>query len=262
VNLDGEILNRGFEITVNGSIINTKKIGWELSGNAGFLKNKVSNMPSVVETGWLQGGGVSGTSVEVIRNGLPMNAFYTRKFLGMDKATGFALYEDDGNTFYYVGNPNPKTLLGLGSVFRYKKLTLSANMYGAFGQDIFYNTQLNVLNAGSIIGGGNIGLSVYNEPVKESLANPVTPSSRFVLKGNYFKMANLTVGYTPGNFAKAFKSVNIYVTAQNLFIITHYPGFDPEANFDGNINNVPSLGIDYLQYPSSRTFILGISFSL
>jgi iron complex outermembrane receptor protein len=200
--------------------------------------------------------------VEVIQNGLPMNAFFTRKFLGMDKATGFAIYQDDGNSFYYMGNPNPKTLAGISSTLRYKKLAFTANMYGAFGQDIFYNTLLNVINVSGINAGRNIGLSVYKDPVKESFANPVTASSRFIVKGNYMKMANLTIGYTLGNVAKVFKEANIYITGQNLFIITKYPGFDPEANYDGSINGVPSLGIDNVQYPSSRTIIFGVSFSL
>jgi hypothetical protein len=135
-------------------------------------------------------------------------------------------------------------------------------MYGAFGQDIFYNTLLNVINVSGINAGRNIALSVYEAPVKESFANPVTASSRFIVKGNYLKMANLTIGYTLGNVLNTFKEANIYITGQNLFIITKYPGFDPEANYDGSINGVPSLGIDFVQYPSSRTIIFGISFSL
>ena len=81
-------------------------------------------------------------------------------------------------------------------------------------------------------------------------------------------MANLTVGYALGDVAKVFKGADIYVTGQNLFIITKYPGFDPEANldsrpvFDGNNNGVPSIGIDFAQYPSSRTIIFGIKFFL
>jgi iron complex outermembrane receptor protein len=135
-------------------------------------------------------------------------------------------------------------------------------MYGAFGQDIFYNTLLNIINVAGINALRNIALSVYKNPEKESFANPVTPSSRFVVKGNYIKMANLTVLYNLDDVAKLFKGAKIYVTGQNLFIITNYPGFDPEANFDGSNNGVPSLGIDYAQYPSSRTLIFGINFSL
>jgi iron complex outermembrane receptor protein len=98
--------------------------------------------------------------------------------------------------------------------------------------------------------------------VKESFANPVTPSSRFIQKGNYLKMTNLTASYNIDNVAKVFKGLKIYITGQNLFIITKYPGFDPEANFDISNTGVPSVGIDFVQYPSSRTLIFGINFSL
>jgi TonB-linked outer membrane protein, SusC/RagA family len=261
INLDGKIINKGFEVLINGAVIRDKKFNWDLSVNATFLKNNVTGMPSAIPTGYIQGPGTSDASVEIIQNGLPMDAFFTRKFIGMDK-DGFALYQDDGNTFYYVGNPNPKTLAGITSTIRYNKLTFTANMYGAFGQDIFNNTRLNIINISGINTGSNIGLSAYREPVKESVANPVTPSSRFIVKGNYLKMANLTINYYLGNVAKTFKEANFYLTGQNLFIITQYPGFDPESNFDGSINNVPSLGIDFVQYPSARTLILGVSFSL
>ena len=153
INLDGKIINKGLEVLINGAVVRNKEFSWDLSVNATFLKNNVSGMPSPIYTGYLQGSGTSGASVEVIQNGLPMDAFFTRKFLGMDKDTGFAIYQDDGNTFYYVGNPNPKTLAGISSTLRYKKLMLTANMYGAFGQDIFYNTLLNVINVGGINAG-------------------------------------------------------------------------------------------------------------
>jgi iron complex outermembrane receptor protein len=262
INLDGKIINKGFEALINAAVIRNAKFSWDLSINATFLKNNVSHMPSTVSTGWLQGSGVSGASVEVIQNGIPINSFYTRKFLGMDKNSGLAIYQDDGAIFYYVGDPNPKTLLGISSTLQYKRFSVTANMYGALGQDIFYNTLLNIINVAGINALRNIALSVYEDPVKESFANPVTPSSRFVVKGNYIKMASLTVSYTLDDVTKVFKGAKIFVTGQNLFIITKYPGFDPEANFDGSNNGVPSLGIDYAQYPSSRTLIFGINFSL
>jgi len=262
INLDGKIINKGLEFLLNGVLIHKEKFSWDLSLNVTFLKNNVTDMPATIPTGWVFGSGVSGASVEVIQNGLPINAFYTRKFLGMDKATGFALYQDDGNTFYYTGNPNPKTLAGISSTFHYKKLSLTANMYGAFGQDIFFNTMLNVINVSNINSGKNVALSIFKDPVKESIANPVTTSSRFIMKGNYMKMANVTIDYFLGNLRNAFKDARLFLTGQNLFLITKYPGFDPEANFDGSINGVPSIGIDYVQYPSSRTIIFGINFSL
>ena len=73
-------------------------------------------------------------------------------------------------------------------------------------------------------------------------------------------MANLTISYSLGDVAKTFKGANVYITAQNLFMITKYSGFDPEVNVDGSINGIPSLGIDYAHYPSSRSIIFGVNF--
>ncbi|KAA9034452.1 SusC/RagA family TonB-linked outer membrane protein [Ginsengibacter hankyongi] len=257
INLDGQIHNKGFEVLVNGDIVKNKEFEWNLSVNATFLKNNVSGMPAPIATAFLSG------PVETIRNGLPMEAFYTRKFLGLDKSTGFSTYQDSGTTLHYVGDPNPKMLLGISTSFRYGKFLLTANMYGSYGQDIFNNTLMALLNVDGIQG-GNIALSVYQNPVKESLANPVTPSSRPIQKGNYLKMSNLTISYNIGDVAKAFKGVNMYITAQNLFIITRYSGFDPEVNVDADTNpaGVPGLGVDFARYPSSTSFIVGINFSL
>ena len=224
INLDGEIINKGFEVLINAAVTRKEKFTWELSVNATFLKNNVSGLSTSVYTG-----DVSGVPVEIIQNGLPMGAFYTRKFLGLDKSTGFSVYEDNGNTFYYVGDPNPETLLGISSTFRYKKFSLIANMNGSFGQDIYNATLMNLLNVGGIKG-GNMALSVYQDPVKESFANPSqSPSSRYIEKGSYLKMSNLTIAYDIGDIAKTFKGANVYVTAQNLFLITKYSGFDPEV---------------------------------
>ena len=262
INLPGNIDNKGFEFSVNASVINQHDMSWDLGVNATFMKNNVSGLVTSIPTGSLSGQGVTGTMVEVIRNGLPINAFVTRQFLGIDKGTGLASYTDDGNVFYFVGNPNPKSLLGLSTTFRYKKLMFSANMNGAFGHSIYNNTLNNVINVGSINGGRNIAVSVFKDPVKESFANPVTASSRFIEKGNYLKMANATLSYSIGNVGKIFKGANVYVTGQNLFVITKFTGFDPEVNVDKSSNGVPSVGIEYIPYPSARTITFGINFSL
>jgi iron complex outermembrane receptor protein len=256
-NLHGEIQNKGFEIQLSTSIVNNKNLQADLSFNATFLKNNISGLPAPVFTGFVSG------PIQIIENGYAMNTFFTRKFIDIDKATGFSNYVDNGASFYHLGNPNPKILLGVSPSIHYKKLSLTANMYGAFGQEIYFVGLMQALNVGAIAGGGNIGLSVFKNPVKESLANPSqSPSSRFIFKGNYLKMANLTLSYALENVAKVFKDANIYITGQNLFIITKYPGFDPESNADASIKGIPSLGIDYLQYPSSRTIIFGLNFSL
>jgi iron complex outermembrane receptor protein len=261
-NVPGNIVNKGLEVSVNAAIVSSNDWSWDFGVNATFQNNMMSGVRSPIPTGALDGQGITGSTVQVLQSGYPINAFFTRNFLGMDKASGLALYEKDGDVAVFKGSPNPKTLVGLNTTVRFKKLSLTANMNGAFGGLIYNNTLNNVINVGSINNGKNIALSVFKDPIKESFANPVTASSRFLEKGDYLKMANATLSYGIGNIGKMFKGVNVYVTGQNLFVITKYSGFDPEVNVDKNVNGVPSVGIEYIPYPSARTVTFGINVSL
>jgi len=260
-NLNGNIDNKGFEVALNASLIRQRDINWDLGVNATFVKNEVSNLDFSISTGELSGQGSTGTRIQTIRNGLPLYAFVTREFLGMDKTTGMARYTDDGDRVFYVGDALPKRLLGLSTTFRFKALTLSANANGAFGHMIYNETLSNVINVGSIGQGLNIAHSVFRDPVKESTANPVTASSRFLESGNFLKLQNATLSYNLGRIG-AFNGINVFVTGQNLFVITKYSGFDPEININKSVNGVPSASIEYLPYPSARTVSLGVNFSL
>jgi iron complex outermembrane receptor protein len=260
-NLDGEVVNNGFEFSLNANIIRSKDFSWDLGVNASFIDNKIQNLGAPIRTGGLHGQGVTGASVETIRNGLPINAFFTRAYGGLDKTTGQAIYPD-GEIFSYQGNPNPTTVMGISTSVSYKRLSLVVNMNGAFGQKIYNNTLNNVINVANLVGGKNIATSIYDADVQEALSNRVTASARFIEKGNYMKMANATLSYGVGDIAKFIKGANIFLTGQNLFVITNFSGFDPEVNTDKSLNNVPSVGIEYAPYPSARTITLGVNFSL
>jgi len=261
-NLDGKIENKGFEISANAAIVKGNDFNIDLGVNATFIQNNVSGLSAPIQTGSLSGQGITGTTVEVIANNLPINAFYTRHYEGMDKTSGLAIYTDEGNTFFYEGNPNPSTLLGINATIAYKKLSLIVNMNGAFGQKIYNNTLNNVINVGDIKGGRNIAVSVYEDPVKESFSNPVTASSRFIEDGSYLKLSNATLLYSIGDIGKIFHNTSIFVTGQNLLWITDFTGFDPEVNVDKSVNGVPSVGIEYIPYPSARTITFGLNISL
>lgn len=260
VNLPGQIINKGLELTLNANIVENDNYSWSLGGNATFIKNEVQNITGIIKTGSLNGQGLSGVTTEVIQNGLPLFAMVTRQYNGLD-ANGFSLYTDDGFTNYYVGNPNPKVIMGLSTNFRYKKLSFTANFNGAFGQSIYNNTANSVL-AISNLGTRNISSALVSLPVAESLANPIAASSRYIEKGDYLKLANATLNYNFGNIGKSIKSLNVYVNGQNLFVITKYTGFDPEVNVNKSVSGVPSAGIDYTAYPTARTFNFGVNFSL
>ena len=261
INLPGNVINKGFEISLIAAVIKGSDVNWNIGGNASFLQNNVTGLAGFYETGELRGQGFSGVRGQRVINDQPLNVWYLRRFEGIDKTTGQSIYADGGNTLFYSGSPNPKMLLGLNSDFSYKKFTATINMNGNFGQYIYNNTAASVLGIGNL-GNRNIAKALINTGIKESLSNAPAPSTRNLEKGDYIKMTNATLSYKIGNIGKSLRNVNVSLTGQNLFVITKYTGFDPEVNTDGGVDGIPSLGIEYIPFPSARTFTLGINFSL
>jgi len=261
INLPGYVLNKGVEVTLLSNILSTKDMNWNIGGNASFLKNTVSGLAGFYETGDLRGQGFSNVRGQRLTAGQPLNVWYLRRFEGIDKASGQSIFTDGGNTLYYSGSPNPKMLLGLSTDFTYKKLSATINMNGTFGHYLFNNTAASVLGIGNL-GTRNIAKDLIGTDIKEAISNAPAPSSRNLEKGNYIKMANASLGYRVGDIGKSIRNLYISLTGQNLFVITKYKGFDPEVNTDGGVDGIPSLGIEYIPYPSARTIQLGINFTL
>lgn len=261
-NLDGKIVNKGVEMALGTTLVTNEKVEVGLNVNATFIRNKVSDLIGApIITGAINGQGLSGAVAERIQNGQPINAFYLPEYTGLNEQ-GQSQYANNG-AYAFVGSPNPKTLLGLSANARYGKLSLVVNMTGVFGQYIYNNTLNAVGNVGQIGAGKNIALSTFENSVKESTGNAGSASTRYLEKGDYLKMSNLTLSYSFGDVGGFVKGARIYATGQNLFVITKYDGFDPEINtVKRGANLVPSVGIDYLPYPSARTFTLGVNFSL
>jgi TonB-linked SusC/RagA family outer membrane protein len=263
VNLPGNIVNKGVEISLYGGLIRSRDINWNIGMNASFLRNKVRGILGYYETGALSGQGISGATAQRLVSDQPLNVYYVAHYEGLDKATGQAIYTggDPSINRFYSGSPNPKTLLGVSTDFSYKNFSAVINMNGNFGHYIYNNTANSVLPIGNL-GTRNIAKNLIGGDVQEDPSNPITPSSRYLEKGNYIKMANATVSYSFGNFGKTFKSLTVSLTGQNLFVITDFTGFDPEVNTDKAVGGIPSLGIEYTPYPTARTFLLGVSMSL
>ena len=144
-------------------------------------------------------------------------------------------------------------MLGLSTDFSYKKFTATINMNGTFGHYLFNNTAASVLGIGNL-GTRNIASALIGSGVKEAISNAPAPSTRNLEKGNYIKMANATLIYRVGNIGKSIRNLNVSLTGQNLFVITKYTGFDPEVNTDAGFGGIPSLGVEYIPYPSARSF--------
>jgi len=259
INLPANVINKGIEVVLRGDIVATKDFNWNLGVNATFLKNRLENYdgPPVL-TGSISGQGVSDAYAQRLANNEPLNTFYLRRFEGFD-ANGQGQYTDGGNTLFFKGDPNPKTMLGIITAVNYKKWALNVSAHGAYGFDVYNNTANTVLPLNNL-GSRNVAKDVIG--TKENLSNPITVSSRYLEKGNFMKLDNATISYSIGNIGKVIKNASIYITGQNLFIITKYSGFDPEVNTDKSINGVTSFGIEYSPYPTARNFLAGINFSL
>ncbi len=261
INLPGHVLNSGLEVMLGTAIISNQDIQWNVNVNAAFLENTVEGLRGFYETGELRGQGFSDVRGQRLIAGQPLNVWYLRRFEGLDKTTGQSIYTDEGNTLFYSGSPNPKTLLGLSTDFAYKRFSAVINFNGTFGHYLFNNTAASVLGIGNL-GTRNVAKSVFETDVQESISNAPAPSTRNLEKGNYLKLANASLYYRLGNIGKDFRNVSISLTGQNLFVITNYTGFDPEVNTDAGFGGIPSLGVEYIPYPSARTILLGVSFSL
>ena len=260
-NLPGYIVNKGFEVSLGAPILNGKHVRWNLNVNLAHNTNQfvypaIGTAPLYL-TGSVTGQGTSNTFVEAIANKQPVDVFYTYQFQGFDKSGITQLSKLPA----YSGDPNPHWIVGISTDVSYDKLTLTLNLHGAYDYKIYSNTLTNVTNLGNITNGKNIAKSALG--TAESPADYVASSSRFLYSGNYMKMGNATVSYHFGDlFGNVVKNSNLFFTATNLFELTKYKGFDAEVNTDHNNSGVPSIGIDYIGYPTARSFTLGLNFSL
>jgi len=257
INLPGNIKNDGFEFAVNVTLMEKTNLTWTLGVNGAFLHNVVEdyNGPTVL-TGTLSGQGSTGTTIQRLASGHPLNAFYMKDFQGFDQ-NGFAIYKDNGALFF-VGDPNPKFIGGLSSTLSFKKWVFGLNVSTSRGNEIYNETLNNVLNIGNL---GTRNIDANLKGTKESPSNPLTSSSRFLEKADYIKIGNLSARYNVGNVG-VLKGLYLSVVGQNLFYITDFSGFSPEVNTDKQVNGVLSYGIEYIPYPTARTIQFGLGFSL
>ncbi|HYC29399.1 MAG TPA: SusC/RagA family TonB-linked outer membrane protein, partial [Chitinophagaceae bacterium] len=259
-NLNGaQVKNTGVEISLGADVVKTQDFDWSLNGNVTFVKNKFTYAPAgqfpMALTGALHGQGTSGAYSQAIAHNQPVNVYYLPIFNGFDKE-GIGIYSA---TPEYAGDPNPTAFVGFSTDLRWKKLSLNLGAHGSFGNKLYNNTAMSVINISNINGGRNIASGLVSSG--ESTANPITTSTRYLEDGGYIKLHNATLKYTFGNLG-ALKNFNVYISGNNLFVISDYKGFDPEVNVDKALNGIPSLGVDYIGYPTQRTFLLGLSFSL
>jgi iron complex outermembrane receptor protein len=257
-NLDTDIQNRGVELGLNAQVIDGGDFTWEVLYNMAYNKNLVKNLVGVYDTGEINGQGLSGAFAQRIAEGQPLFAWFLRQFGGYD-SNGNSVYPE-GDFQQFIGkSPLPTVTAGLTNNFKYKGFDLSFFFNGVFGSYLYSNTANAFFTAGAFANGRNVVKSVIGNG--EGPLNAPDVSTRFLEKGDFVRLQNLTLGYKIKTGSKNISNLRVFVTGQNLLTFTNYSGQDPEVNTNKSLNGIPSAGIDYTAYPRARTWTVGANIS-
>ena len=270
LNLPGKVVNRGVELGLTIGLVQKKAFNWELIYNATFLDNEVKDFGSRnVVTGDMNGPGLTGAYVQVIRSDASLGSFYLPRFTGFD-AQGFNQFEGENAPSYIIGSNIPKFSSGLTNNFTFGKFNANLFINAATGFYVYNETKNAYFVKGALFRGRNVDYEAATS--SENPANTAPVSTRFLEKGDFIRLANASLGYTfDVTNMKPFKTLRLTVSGQNLVLLTKYSGLDPEVSTNkarlpsGSTastspqEGIPSRGIDYGAYPNPRTFTFSIN---
>ncbi len=283
----GEVKNTGFEVLINSTNIVTSDFKWDTSINLSTLQNEVVDLGRIdrIVAGNVQGVG----NTSVFQEGDPLASYFGYVVTGFfqegdDIANsaqptaqpGFPIFEDrngDGvinpDDQTVIGSPFPDFIYGIRNSFQYKNWNLDIFFQGQEGAEL-----LNV-NLIESLYPANFRRNRLAETILDRWTpqNPdarwpssVNPNAYGASKVNtltvedaaFFRLKNVQLSYNvPVRNITFLNSLRLYVTGQNLFTITDYSGFDPEANSFGGQN----VRIDYSSYPLATTYLIGLTAS-
>jgi iron complex outermembrane receptor protein len=264
----GTMSNKGIEVSLGATPVKTANFSWSTNLNLASNKNRIVKLTNPLFIGGdsirrvqPDGGGQTGSTLQIFKEGKPLGQFFTLKYAGKD-ANGVSQYYDkngnltttplNGVDYHYVGDAQPKLLLGWGNTFTYKKFDLSVFFRGVFGNKIFNATRADLFRPSTAMT-TNILVDAQDESPND--LNSYKYSSRFIEDGSYLRLDNMTLGYNFGKVGKFIQSVRVYETINNLFVITKYSGIDPEVEQGGTAPGVDSNNF----YPKTRTFMFGLN---
>ena len=157
-----------------------------------------------------------------------------------------------GTDYFYVGDAQPKLLMGWSNSVRYGNWDLNIFLRGVFGNKIFNATRAD-LSYTLAAAQNNILNSAKDDKITDNRNSYY--STRYIESGNYIRLDNATLSYTFGSPVKGITNLRVYATGNNLLTITNYSGIDPEINQGG-----VAPGIDYNNFfPKTRTIMFGLN---
>ena len=271
----GDVLNTGFEMEL-GWMDDIGDFSYSINANIATRHNETLELNSSIDR--IIGGGVGGMNNKMrsaFEVGYPIWYFRGFKYVGIEEATGKALYEKaDGsitnapgeNDVHYIGKAIPDFTYGITINLAWKGFDFSVFGTGTAGNDIacfLYSAdrpQTNTLT------------HFYNNSWKPDNHNAMYPdmkqvatdwyfwsSSAVLFNGSYFKFKQIQLGYTlPADLTKKalISNLRFFVSLDDFFTISSYPGLDPETATTGTGS---SAGYDVGSYPTTRKVVLGVN---
>lgn len=259
----GNLTNKGVEFTINGKVVSTSDVSWELGFNIGYNENKITKLTLTDDPSY-QGvpyGGISGgvgSNIQIHSVNYPMRSYYVYQQVYDDQGNPVeGLYVDrkpDGvlnsSDLYRYKKPDADVLMGISSNVNYKNWDFSFSGRFSFGNYIYNNvasnrgTYLDAYNPGN-----NYTSNVLTSSKDTKFSSAQYFSDYYVENGSFFRMDNISLGYRFKNLMQNKLNLRVGAVVQNAFVITKYTGLDPEI-FGGIDNNI---------YPRPRIFMLGVN---
>lgn len=270
----GEMSNNGLEIMVNAIPVQTKDLKWEttitFSTNSNKLKSLSNDLYQTSSdyfmSGWIEE--PIKTESHIVRIGHKVGDIYGFKVVDVDESGKWIYLDKNGNRVNYddfthsfedkqiLGNGVPKWYLGFNNQFRYKNFDLAINMRGAFGFQIMNGMRMFYENRSRQ--DWNRLRSAYDKVFGKAVLNTLCSeefNSYYVENGDYWKIDNITLGYSFSKINKWIKALRLYASVNNAITITGYKGIDPEVSTSGLAPSYDNRD----SYPHTRAFTFGMN---
>lgn len=260
----GDMQNNGVELTLNGKAYQNDDWNIEIGGNATYEQNQITKLLASDDPEY-QGvfiGGISGgvgNTIMVHSVGFPVASFFVYE----------QVYDENGNPIegeyvdrnedgqitpddrYRFENPAANWFFGINGRVNYKKWEFTFSGRAKLGGYIYNNVQSDQAQYARVYNSTGFLANAHADIKEIGFENPEYFSDFYVQKADFFRLDNVSLSYDFGAIANdKISNLKLFVTAQNLVLMTNYGGLDPEVGgIDGNV------------YPRAQTFLFGVNAS-
>lgn len=261
----GNMKSSGVELAVSGVPVKTKDLEWTISGNFTYATSEITKLNTIdTESNYVKTGSAGGTGkylqVQKVgetpytffllkqaydENGKPLDGKY------IAKDGSITTSEEDANKYVTGKSSQTPYYYGMSTRLIYQDWDFGINGHGGFGNYVF-NYQDGKQSLESLYGGTGVSSNMSKAAYRNGFTKERTYSDHFLERGSFFKIDNITLGYTINKLWNTESALRLAFSVQNLCTITSYSGVDPEI-YSGIDNNV-------YQRPRIYTLSLNLNF--